>query len=177
MVNRRERARIFARIFSKTVGGRGGRPPNRGANVVVTIHHKEINSSKLQKVLFLLGTYYNLFVMIDGSGGGDEMEMTKIIKTMRSRLLNQGLQTSKTGEYVLNSGILPPHRIAFSSTCKGRVAFVRQLHGHGLHGAELILDFEENVTKELERFGFRVLAYPKTSKEKTEPALGDFLIQ
>jgi hypothetical protein len=172
-MNRRERARIFARIFSK--GGSGGRPPNRGANIVVTIHHTEINSSKLQKVLFLLGTYYNLFVMIDGSGvssaSDNETEMTKMVKTMRSQLLNQGLQASEASEYTLNAEILPPHRIAFASTCKGRVAFVRQLHG-----AELILDFEENVIKELERFGFRVLGYPKATEEKTEPALGNFLI-
>jgi len=214
MMNRRERARVFARIFSKTDGGNGGRPPNRGRLICVTVHHDEINSSKLQKVLFLLGTYYNLFVVIDRSGlsstCGDEMEMTSVIKTVRSRLLTQeghfggggdlganavaveegdgigsllghrgqGGGAGKGGgtqcereEYKLNSEILPPHRIAFSCTCKGRVAFVRQL------GAELILDYEPSVAKELERFGFRVVVYPRMSKGKTKPALGDFLIQ
>merc|ERR1711966_601057 len=138
-------------------------------------------------VLFLLGTYYNLFVVIDRSGlsstCGDEMEMTSVIKTVRSRLLTQeghfgGGGAGKGGgtqcereEYKLNSEILPPHRIAFSCTCKGRVAFVRQL------GAELILDYEPSVAKELERFGFRVVVYPRMSKGKTKPALGDFLIQ
>lgn len=209
-MNRRERARVFARIFSKTGGGDGGRPPNRGAKICVTISsHEEIHSSKIQKVLFLLGTYYNLFVVIDRSGVsstcGDEMEMTSIIKTVRSRLLTQeghsggggeigadavaGEECDGTGrllgdsgegggagkgereDYKLNPEILPPHRIAFSCTCKGRVAFVRQL------GAELILDYEHSVAKELERFGFRVVVYPRTSKGNTKPALGDFLIQ
>ena len=45
-----------------------------------------------------------------------------------------------------------------------------------LHGSELVVDFEENVTKESEQFGFRVLVYPKNSEGKTVSALGNFLI-
>jgi len=173
VVNRRERARIFARMFSVSEGG--GRPPNRGVNIVVTIRHTEISCSRLQKALFLLGTYYNIFLLVEGSGvaaaSGKDVEVKEFVKKMRSELLNQGIggSAADSGEYKLNSEIIPPHRIAFSSTAKGRVAFVRQLHG-----TELVVDFDENVTKELERFGFRVLVYPKGGE--TSSALGSFLI-
>jgi len=168
----------------------GSRPPNRGANVVVTVRHDEVSCAKLQKALFLLGTYYNLFLLIDGSGaslcadgssgagiggGSDgEKERREFIKKMRLEILNQGTaeEDASSKEYKLNADVVPPHRIGVASTSKGRVAFVRQLHG-----TELVVDFDENVTKELERFGFRVLVYPQ-AKEGGEgiSALGSFLI-
>ena len=83
VVNRRERARIFACMFSATWAVSGGCPPNRGVDIVVTIHHTEMSCSKLQKALFLLGTY-NLFLLIDGSGvssvSGNDMEVKDFIK-------------------------------------------------------------------------------------------------
>lgn len=175
VVHRRERARIFARMFATASGG--GRPPNRGANVVAAIRHSELSCPKLQKALFLLGTYYNLFVLVDSAGasalaGGGEGEMREFVRRMRSELLNRGSDGSDAKEeYRLNAEVLPPHRIAFSSTPKGRVAFARQLHG-----TELVLDFDGDVTKELERFGFRVLAYPKNDGSSSSSSLGDFLI-
>eukprot|EP00584_Thalassiosira_punctigera_P009414 CAMPEP_0172545562 /NCGR_PEP_ID=MMETSP1067-20121228/15460_1 /TAXON_ID=265564 ORGANISM="Thalassiosira punctigera, Strain Tpunct2005C2" /NCGR_SAMPLE_ID=MMETSP1067 /ASSEMBLY_ACC=CAM_ASM_000444 /LENGTH=342 /DNA_ID=CAMNT_0013332327 /DNA_START=1 /DNA_END=1029 /DNA_ORIENTATION=- len=174
VVNRRERARVFARMFS--AGSGGGRPPNRGANIVASIKHAELSCAKLQKALFLLGTYYNLFLLVDGSGAstacGDDKEVKEFVNEMRSELLNQGLDGSDpSGGYKLNAQIVPPHRIAFSSTSKGRVAFVRQLHG-----TELVVDFDEDVTKELERFGFRVLVYPKDGGGGESSALGNYLI-
>lgn len=172
VLNRRERARIFARMFSSQ---KGARPPNRGANIVVTIQHSDVSCDKLQKTLYLLGTYYNLFVLVDGSGGFDgssDEEVMEYIKKLRAELLNQESSDSdNSNQYKLNAQIIPPHRIAFSSTSKGRIAFVRQLHG-----AELVVDCEEDVTKELERFGFRVLLYPKNNEGTVVSSLGKFLI-
>lgn len=172
VLNRRERARIFARMFSSQ---KGARPPNRGANIVVTIQHSDVSCDKLQKTLYLLGTYYNLFVLVDGSGGFDgssDEEVMEYIKKLRVELLNQESSDSdNSNQYKLNAQIIPPHRIAFSSTSKGRIAFVRQLHG-----AELVVDCEEDVTKELERFGFRVLLYPKNNEGMIVSSLGKFLI-
>lgn len=172
VLNRRERARIFARMFSSQ---KGARPPNRGANIVVTIQHSDVSCDKLQKTLYLLGTYYNLFVLVDGSGGFDgssDEEVMEYIKKLRVELLNQESSDSdNSNQYKLNAQIIPPHRIAFSSTSKGRIAFVRQLHG-----AELVVDCEEDVTKELERFGFRVLLYPKNNEGTVVSSLGKFLI-
>lgn len=190
VANRRERARVFARMFSLQKGGGQKRPPNRGANVVVAIGSADVHCRRLQKALYLLGTYYNLFVLIDSSGDAassssasidGDGETRNFIKGLRSDLLNDKVPPSTTttkgdddGEYKLNAQILPPHRIASCSTRGGRVAFVRQLQG-----TELVVDFEEGVTGELERFGFRVLLYPENGnceEGETISALGKFLI-
>ena len=195
VINRKERARIFARMFSPkakaaaaAAAAANARPPNRGANIVVTIQHTDVSCSKLQKALFLLGTYYNLFLLIDTteSVGTRDEEIQEYTKKIRSQLLNIHATDDDEGEnndkndgedddndqYELNASILPQHRIAFSSTSKGRVAFVRQLHG-----TELVVDFDSEVAKELERFGFRALVYPsKTNEGVNTSGLGDFLI-
>ena len=203
--NRRERARIFARMFSSPTTAKAGtktpssnKPPNRGANIVITVHHSDITTTindeccycyctKLQKVLYLLGTYYNLFVLVH-LDDDEEEEKKKLggnianggegvnyhTKKLRTTLLNNNNQQQQQGEeggYILNEQIIPPHRIIVTSTTKSRVAFVRQLNG-----TELVMDYEEQeVTKELERFGFRVLCYPR-EKEGDGSALGKFLI-
>ena len=195
--NRRERARIFARMFSsptKKAGAKtptpSSKPPNRGANIVITVHHSDITTinercycTKLQKVLYLLGTYYNVFVLVHLDD--DEEEKKKVggnianggegvnyhTKKLRTTLLNNNNQQQHEGGYILNEQIIPPHRIIVTSTTRSRVAFVRQLNG-----TELVMDYEEEeVTKELERFGFRVLCYPR-EKEGDGSALGKFLI-
>ena len=141
---------------------------------------------------------------------GDEAkvrQMREQIQSIRSILLNQqgstGTATSTTtstpssstpsttttttsassSTYQLNSQILPPHRIAFTSTTKGRIAFVRQLSNK----AEFVIDYDTGVKNELERFGFRVLLYPKMMMNamkvggegeggSTTSSLGKFLI-
>jgi len=66
MGNRKDRARIFTKLFSSTRTENSGivQPPSRGSNVVLTVPSAEVNCIKLRKVLFLLGSYYNLFVLI-----------------------------------------------------------------------------------------------------------------
>ena len=200
VTNRKERARIFARMFSPTLTTtqqKATKPPNRGANIVITIHYTDVQCNKLHKILYLLGTYYNLFLLIDGSEyvelhqiNRDEKVLREFINKLRSELLNNGSKSSSANDekeggcdgeecYKLNEQIIPKHRIVFTSTSKGRVAFVRQLHG-----TELVVDYDEgNVTKELERFGFRVLVYPREEKKEgdgekriSQSALGKFLI-
>ena len=81
----------------------------------------------------------------------------------------------------LNSQILPPHRIIFTSTSEGQVAFVRQLVDTKL---VLLPSSEgEKVKTELERFGFRVVCYPENGGSSgvdddatSYSALGQFLI-
>ena len=163
------------------------RPPNRGANIVVTIHHTDASCPKLQKALVLLGTYYNLFVIVDGSGlcpdaastsaaaSNSDKNERELIKTFRSKLLQHDEDDMKSGVQntcKLSAQVIPPHRIVFSKTQAGRVAFVRQLHG-----AELIVDKDEKVANELRRFGFRVLLYPSADTlGSSTSALGEFLI-
>ena len=158
----------------------------------------------MQKALYLLGTYYNLFVIVDGSSsstssssliGNDDAGLRKFVRRIRNELLNESnddddddarstnidddhaAPTAVGGGYRLNPRVLPPHRIAFSSTSRGRVAFVRQLQG-----TELVIDHDElGVTSELERFGFRVLVYPNDvgggdDGKEYSSALGKFLV-
>ncbi len=119
-------------------------------------------------------------------------KMREYIQRIRSILLNQGgigrgggsdddggdgSNTSDVLCYQLNSQILPTHRIICTTTPKGRIAFVRQLGSNygnnnttNNNKAELIIDYDASVKNELERFGFRVLNYPKratTTKTNT----------
>lgn len=58
---RKDRARVFARLFQ---GGTFHVPPVRGSNVVVTVSEEEVGCKTLARVLYLLGTYYSLFVLL-----------------------------------------------------------------------------------------------------------------
>jgi hypothetical protein len=176
VVNRKERARIFARLFSLTASEDGSKmpPPNRGANIVVTVYPHDASCDKLQKALMLLGTYYNLFVMVDGSEvfwGKQQKDQRDYVCKFREEMLNTNNEVAASESfYKLNSQVLPPHRIVFSATTAGRVAFVRQLNG-----VELVVDGEVKVTRELKRFGHRVLVYPPKG-DSVNSALGKFLI-
>ena len=81
LINRKDRARVFTKLFSPSLSNENGNgnnnttippPPNRGSNVVITIPQSDIPCLKLQRVLFLLGTYYNLFLMIDTTKKHDD---------------------------------------------------------------------------------------------------------
>lgn len=110
-INRRERARIFARMFAPSSSASASSsssssfvpfraPPDRGANVVVTIRRDYSRCARLQKALYLLGTYYNLFVIVDVSSRVeassssessescpvDESEMRGFVARVRSEL-------------------------------------------------------------------------------------------
>lgn len=170
--NRKERARIFAKLFSLAApeDGKKKPPPNRGANIVVTVYPMDAGCKKLQKALMLLGTYYNLFILVDGVAlGGKQKEQRGFVAKFREEMLNTNKEGSESMH--LNSLILPPHRIILLSTTAGRVAFVRQLSG-----VELIVDGDEKVTTELERFGHRALVYPKVVGGDGSSALGKFLL-
>ena len=154
-INRRERARIFARMFAPSSSASSSSPvphrppPDRGANVVVTVRRDDSRCARLQKALYLLGTYYNLFVIVDvsssssgsrGAGAADDSELRAFVGRVRSELLNEDRgpddddkndsdAAGRGRRYRLDARVLPRHRIAFSNTSRGRVAFVRQLHG------------------------------------------------
>jgi len=78
MAHRKDRARIFTKLFSSTRTESSGiaQPPSRGSNVVLTVPSAEVDCTKLRKVLFLIGSYYNLFLLValdnhnDGDGDG-----------------------------------------------------------------------------------------------------------
>merc|ERR1711862_262727 len=102
------------------------------------------------------------FVVVDASSNivDEEKEMRDFIKKSRALLLNEDSDVSQQHQktYRLDKTLLPPHRVTLTSTVKGRIAFVRQLAG-----TQLVLDYDENVTNELTRFGFRVLTINVTN--------------
>jgi len=193
VVNRKERARIFARMFSSSTSATTAKststpskPPNRGSNIVITIHHTDVITtttasnnnnncvdSKLHKILYLLGTYYNVFVLVDASDVvpqiTNDVQVKEYIDKVRTKLYTA---SNSDNEYQLNEQIIPTHRIIVSTTSSGRVAFVRQLSD-----TQLVIDYDvDGVVKELERFGFRTLCYPRVDVGEGESSLGKFLI-
>mmetsp|Transcript_8864 Transcript_8864/g.12690 ORF Transcript_8864/g.12690 Transcript_8864/m.12690 type:complete len:351 (+) Transcript_8864:92-1144(+) len=180
IINRKQRARLFAKLFSIA-----DRPPNRGSNVVVIITHDggdcgAAKCHKLQKSLMLLGTYYNLFLLVDHKQQQQQQEEVDrdVVKRFRNDLLNiattESTAKNDNNKDKLTAQISPPHRIIFTSTPEGKVAFVRQLHE-----AKLVLlgSKEDKVKVELERFGFRVVSYlDETVDGDDVSALGQFLL-
>jgi len=213
ITNRKQRARLFAKLFTIA-----DRPPNRGSNVVVIISYtgggggggsvSVAKCDKLQKSLMLLGTYYNLFLLVDYNPLQQQQRQQQkeqeeldrdVVKQFRNDLLNvattkpddNDLSSNNNGsnnnnnndKYKLTPQILPPHRIIFTSTPEGKIAFVRQLHETKLvlMGSSSKNNNEDNTMKvkvELERFGFRVVSYPDchTGGDEGVSALGQFLI-
>ncbi|KAL3790783.1 hypothetical protein ACHAW5_004210 [Stephanodiscus triporus] len=152
------------------------RPPtDRGANVVVTVSCDDSRCATLQKALYLLGTYYNLFVIVDvsssssgsrGAGAADDSELRAFVGRVRSELLNEDRgpddddkndsdAAGRGRRYRLDARVLPRHRIAFSNTSRGRVAFVRQLHG-----TELVIDHDGGGRRSWNGSASEVLVYP-----------------
>ena len=86
-------------MFSPSGGG--GRatppraPPDRGANVVVTMRSDDARCVRLQKALYLLGTYYNLFVLVDCASSSsrdfiaDDADLRRFVRRIQSELLNE----------------------------------------------------------------------------------------
>lgn len=171
ITNRKQRARLFAKIFSIA-----DRPPNRGSNAVVIISYDDdgcvAKCQKLQKSLMLLGTYYNLFLLVDHKQEKEQFDRD-VVKRFRNDLLNITAAENDNNKDKLTSQILPPHRIIFTSTPEGKVAFVRQLHE-----AKLVLlgSKEDKVKVELERFGFRVVSYLDEKADSSVSTLGQFLL-
>lgn len=147
--NRKDRARVLSRMLSLEAGAGAvtTTPPQRGSTVVISIPSAEVGCPKLRRVLFLVGTHYNLLVILVFPEDAKGNEMGEFIKKLRG-----------SGDDLLDEEVLPDHRIVASTTAAGRIAFVRQLSR-----AEIILDFDSDVKTQLKRFGFRVFNYNKTS--------------
>lgn len=120
----------------------------------------------------LLGTYYNLFLLVDHKQEKEQFDRD-VVKRFRNDLLNITAAENDNNKDKLTSQILPPHRIIFTSTPEGKVAFVRQLHE-----AKLVLlgSKEDKVKVELERFGFRVVSYLDEKADSSVSTLGQFLL-
>jgi hypothetical protein len=139
--NRKDRARVLSRVMEESSASS---PPPKGSTIVVSIPCSEVGCPKLRRVLYLLGTYYNLLVILVVGTTFKHEDLVGKIQTLRS------VDSSAP----LSMDVLPDHRIVAASTVAGRVAFVRQLQR-----IELVLDFDPEIKSNLTRFGHRVFVY------------------
>lgn len=169
--NRKDRARLLSRLLedTATVGDTVSTPPAIGSTVVVSVPINDIKCPKLQRVLYLLGTFYNLFtiIVIDNNQQFEGDERENVISVLRGKRLeneaDENNENSSLKKIHLNEDILPSHRIIASTSVTGRVAFARQLQR-----IELMLDFDAEVKNLLSRFGHRVIVYGEKSESLPE---------
>mmetsp|Transcript_31853 Transcript_31853/g.46434 ORF Transcript_31853/g.46434 Transcript_31853/m.46434 type:complete len:374 (-) Transcript_31853:529-1650(-) len=196
--NRRERAKIFAKLFrppstaaattnTATSTSTAPPPPLRGANVVITIPISDVSSPKIHQILYLLGTYYNVFVILSIPSSSDlklvveedlnkETREVELLNSYKNQLLLSLEEDCKKQK--VSRRVIPAHRIIASTSSLGRVAFIRQMGKKGVH---LLLDYDADVKNQLSRFGFTVLLYPEKGSGENEDGvgmsgLGDFLL-
>ena len=149
--NRRARARIMAKIFKKSD------PPAKGKSVVLCIDSSEVQKlepgceSALPKTLNLLGTYYNLFIMLQCDGEEGEGDYVKDKEQTES--LVQKLYVDIENSDSLSKDVIPPHRVVVTKSEASRVAFVRQLMPDLVIGESN----DEELLVQLTKFGHKVI--------------------
>jgi hypothetical protein len=164
---RKERAKILSKLVvlkqssvNSVNNANVTTPPTKGATIVVSVPHDQVACDSLRRIFYLLGSYYNLLVLLavpeptDGSAtemGNLEHQKKELIQRLRGGNDDNDATTTTT---LLTEAVLPSHRILLSSTIAGRVAFVRQLNR-----VELVVDFDGLVEAQLTRFGYRVFLY------------------
>eukprot|EP00553_Chaetoceros_curvisetus_P005888 CAMPEP_0204616096 /NCGR_PEP_ID=MMETSP0717-20131115/3419_1 /ASSEMBLY_ACC=CAM_ASM_000666 /TAXON_ID=230516 /ORGANISM="Chaetoceros curvisetus" /LENGTH=343 /DNA_ID=CAMNT_0051629215 /DNA_START=137 /DNA_END=1168 /DNA_ORIENTATION=+ len=169
--NRKARARVFAKLFtSKT----NIAPPSRGGTMVISIpvsvvmeSTKGTKHAKLTQVLFSLGTYYNLFVMVavdndekvgSGVGVGSSSSASDYIedKKRSDDIVHSLFSNSGDGES-LPKDVLPSHRIVITQSVPSRIAFVRSFPKN----PDVVIGFDddEDLMTQLTKFGYNVMLH------------------
>ena len=131
----------------------------------MTIRSVDAGCPRLTRALGLLGTYYNLYVVLslpplEGGSGKKPLdkEENEVVQRLRDALRGGHGKEPRDHEEeedgILPLEVLPDHRIVASRSVTGRVAFVRQMHRAGF-----VLDHSEEIRTQLGRFGFTVLLY------------------
>jgi hypothetical protein len=158
--NRKDLARVLSRMISGADGSGTSlsAPPSKGSNVVVAFKLSDVGCEKLQRVLYLLATFYNLFVIVvvQSKEQFEGKEREDVISRLRGHDKFSTINSTTSSGEALSSNVLPSHRVVAATSVTGRVAFVRQLEK-----TELVLDFEEEVKDSLHRFGHNVFVYSK----------------
>lgn len=164
--NRKSRARLLARLLNPTLtGAQTKTPPARGSNVIVCIPSTDVGCAKLQQALYLMGTYFNMFLVLtlpskDDAGVDEHDKEKELLDNLRSQLRGSGNDNGVPIE------VLPDHRIVAARTVEGKVAFVRQMHR-----PEFVLDCDAEMKTQLERFGFMVLLYGRGDEKRSSDGI------
>ena len=115
----------------------------------VSLPADDVDCARLRRILFLLATYFSLVVVLSVDQSATEDEIKQMIVKMRG--------SDKT---IIPEEVLPSHRIVAAQSRTGRIALVRQLGN-----VEFVLDHEQEMKNELERFGFKVFIYGSTTRQ------------
>jgi hypothetical protein len=159
---RQDRAKILARLVEPSENDQS--PPSKGSTVVIAVAYDELGSQDLDRVLFLLATYYNLLLLVN-------VPSTYSAAADRSSLLKRIRQGDSTFQPTLVAEVLPDHRIVPCTAIASRVAFVRQVGK-----VDIVVDYEAAVREQLTRFGYRVLFYGSSDASDAPSRLGSFLL-
>ena len=163
--NRKLRARLLARLLNPTLtGAQTKTPPARGSNIIVCVPSSDAGCAKLHQALYLLGTYFNLFLVLtisskDDAGGAGSMDESDKEKELLEHFRAQLRGSDNDGVPI---EVLPDHRIVAARTVEGKVAFVRQMHR-----TVFVLDCDVEMKTHLERFGFMVLLYGQGDEKRS----------
>lgn len=158
---RKDRARILTRLLmdgNETINSNIV-PPSKGGTMLISIPSSDVGCESLARVLFLLATYYNVFLLVSVTGN-DTSDTKKDAATIQQE---QKALVDKLYTGDLTRRILPPHRVVPCSTVAGRVAFARQLQR-----MEMVLDYESEVDTSLSRFGYKVVLYNKNTTMRSD---------
>jgi hypothetical protein len=148
--NRRERARILARILSLDSSVTNGsesniKLPQRGGWIVVSIPEDDVICPRLRRILLLLATYLSVVVILSVKDSSTEEDIQQLTQTMRG---------DGSSSFQLPEAVLPSHRIVAAQSLIGRIAISRQLGT-----VEFVLDFDTEMKSQLSRFGYKVITY------------------
>lgn len=143
--NRKDRARMFAKMFANSKAD----PPAKGKNMVVSIPSSDNENERVHRVLYLLGTYYNLFVMVN-IDGEDYLE-----DYAKDRGRTDAIISKFYSSTALQKEVLPPHRIVVTRSLSSRIAFVRSFP----KSPDLVVgsDDESEWSAQLTKFGYTVI--------------------
>jgi hypothetical protein len=199
-IMRKERALLLSRLLSNAnesaCSSPVKNPPKvvRGSILVAAIPVDDVVCGKLRHILYLLATYFNVFILIhtpsntrqqqQGSSSSNSSNMTMsqvlqqrdgIIHQLRKTFSSTVLPIKSDGNddsdssCCLSDAILPAHRILVTTSAAGRIAFCRQLDSQRV---QLVMDFDSSVKTELNRFGYRRVYFYSQSNVSGEATSG-----
>jgi hypothetical protein len=183
-LNRKDRARILAKLFKKLD------PPAKGNMLILSIPSSQIGNTngntnanaKLRRILYLLGTYYNLFIMVNCDNDPEYKDQKELNhndyekdKERYDSLIAKLYDSSESGTesgteigigigsgigsgQILTEEVLPSHRIVVTTSVASRVAFVRSFPKAPdyIVGSDSDCHLEEEMQTLLTKFGYRV---------------------
>jgi hypothetical protein len=168
-IHRTQRAKVLAKLMAYTEqddNNNNGKatiakaktvlqaPPAKGSTLLVSVPADQVGCHKLQRVLYLLGTYYNVILILGVASESKSVDRAKLIEQLRGATAAGNSKSQQGQSDALPSEVIPDHRIILSSTAKGRIALVRQVER-----VELVLDYDPQVEMQLRRFKQKVITY------------------